>query len=170
MGPYAVSDYKLTLSRLLSPLQRIYHGQPYARVDLNPMPESTLTPCQSRLCPLVRELGFGLSTREYTLTRGTGFILAIWGLSWPTSYAIFSISCNEAASRTTYHFKALLSLFSCFMTPANPRNECKTHYLARNGCANPSIPKIYVLYMGMLRVWSKDIFFYLFAVRCFPAY
>jgi hypothetical protein len=28
-----------------------YHGQPYARVDLNPMPESTLVLCQSRLYP-----------------------------------------------------------------------------------------------------------------------
>jgi hypothetical protein len=27
----------------------IYHGQPYARVYLNPMPESTLTLCQSQL-------------------------------------------------------------------------------------------------------------------------
>jgi hypothetical protein len=37
---YAGVDYKLTLCRL----QDIYHGQPYARVDLNPMPESTLFP------------------------------------------------------------------------------------------------------------------------------
>ena len=29
-------------------LQHMYHGQPYARVDLNPMQESTLTLCQSR--------------------------------------------------------------------------------------------------------------------------
>jgi hypothetical protein len=27
-----------------SRLQHIYHGQPYAIVDLNPMPESTLSP------------------------------------------------------------------------------------------------------------------------------
>jgi hypothetical protein len=26
--------------------RHIYHGQPYTRVDLNPMPESTLFPCQ----------------------------------------------------------------------------------------------------------------------------
>jgi hypothetical protein len=31
-------------SRLQSRLQHIYHGQPYARVDLNPMPETTLFP------------------------------------------------------------------------------------------------------------------------------
>jgi hypothetical protein len=42
MGPYFVVDYKLTLFRRQSRLQHIYHGQPYARVDLNPMPESTL--------------------------------------------------------------------------------------------------------------------------------
>ncbi len=34
------------LSRLQSRLQHIYHGQPYARVDLNPMPESTLSSSQ----------------------------------------------------------------------------------------------------------------------------
>ncbi len=28
----------------LCPLQHIYHGQPYARVDLNPMPELTFLP------------------------------------------------------------------------------------------------------------------------------
>jgi hypothetical protein len=38
MGPYAVVDY------LQSRLRHIYHGQPYARVDLNPMPEPTLSP------------------------------------------------------------------------------------------------------------------------------
>ncbi len=47
MGPYAVVDYNLTLCPLQSRLQHIYHGQPYARVDLlNPMPESTLSPSQ----------------------------------------------------------------------------------------------------------------------------
>ncbi len=44
MGPYAKVDYNLTLCPLQSRLQHIYHGQPYASVDLNPMPESTLSP------------------------------------------------------------------------------------------------------------------------------
>jgi hypothetical protein len=46
MGPYARDDYNLTLRvcPLRSRLQHIYHGQPYTRVDLNPMPESTLFP------------------------------------------------------------------------------------------------------------------------------
>jgi hypothetical protein len=35
MGPYAGVDYNLTLCRLQSRLQHIYHGQLYARVDLN---------------------------------------------------------------------------------------------------------------------------------------
>jgi hypothetical protein len=61
MGPYAVVDYNLTLNRLWSRLQHIYHGQPYARVDLNPTPELTLTLCQSHLYPPVRDVGFGLS-------------------------------------------------------------------------------------------------------------
>jgi hypothetical protein len=46
MRPYAVVDYNLTLYGLQSRLQHIYHGQPYARVDLNPMPELTLSSSQ----------------------------------------------------------------------------------------------------------------------------
>jgi hypothetical protein len=60
MGPYAGVGYNLTLCPLQSRLQHIYHGQLYARVDLNPMPESTLILCQSRLYPQVRDFGFGL--------------------------------------------------------------------------------------------------------------
>ncbi len=47
----------------------IYHGQPYARVDLNPMPESTLTLYQNRLYPLVRDFGFSLRVWECTYFR-----------------------------------------------------------------------------------------------------
>jgi hypothetical protein len=36
----------LALCQLQSRLQHIYHGQPYVRVDLNPMSESTWYPCQ----------------------------------------------------------------------------------------------------------------------------
>ncbi len=45
-GPiiYAVVDCKLTLCRRQNRLQHIYQGQPYARVELNSMPESTLSP------------------------------------------------------------------------------------------------------------------------------
>ncbi len=39
-------ELNLTLCRLQSRLQHICHGQSYARVDLNPMPESTLSPSQ----------------------------------------------------------------------------------------------------------------------------
>ncbi len=39
MGPHAGVDYNLTLCPLQSRPQHIYHGQPYARVDLNPTPE-----------------------------------------------------------------------------------------------------------------------------------
>jgi hypothetical protein len=44
MGPYAGVDYNLTLCPLQSRHQHIYHGEPYAKVDLNPLPESTLSP------------------------------------------------------------------------------------------------------------------------------
>jgi hypothetical protein len=40
MGPNARVYYNLTLYRLQSRLQQIYHGQPYARVDLNFNPQS----------------------------------------------------------------------------------------------------------------------------------
>ncbi len=55
--PYV--DSNLTLSRL----QHIYHGQPYARVYLNPMPESTLSQ--------VRDLGFSFCScvEEYIYRR-----------------------------------------------------------------------------------------------------
>ncbi len=46
MGPYAGVDYNLTLCPLQSRLQHIYNGQPYASVDLNSVPESTLSPSQ----------------------------------------------------------------------------------------------------------------------------
>ncbi len=44
MGPYAEADFNLTLCPLQqSRLQHIYYRRPYARVNLNPMPESTLS-------------------------------------------------------------------------------------------------------------------------------
>jgi hypothetical protein len=59
MGPYAGADYNLTLCPLLSRLQHIYYGQPNARVDLIPMPESTF------LNPQVGDFGFSLSSNGY---------------------------------------------------------------------------------------------------------
>jgi hypothetical protein len=41
---YAEVDYNITLCPLND--SSIYHGQPYARVDLNPVPESILSSCQ----------------------------------------------------------------------------------------------------------------------------
>ncbi len=55
MGPYAGVAYNLTLFPLRSRLQQFTKGiigQPYARVDLNPTLESTLSP---------RDFGFCLS-------------------------------------------------------------------------------------------------------------
>ncbi len=53
---YAGVGYNITLCPLQSRLRHIYHGrigQPYARVDLNPMAESTLSPSQGlRIWPL----------------------------------------------------------------------------------------------------------------------
>jgi len=46
VGPYAGFYNSLTLCPFQCQLQHIYHGQPYARVNLNPVPESTLSPSQ----------------------------------------------------------------------------------------------------------------------------
>ncbi len=40
MGPFAVVQYNLTLCQL----QNMYHGRPYAWVDLNPMPHCKKNP------------------------------------------------------------------------------------------------------------------------------
>jgi hypothetical protein len=54
-GPYAGVDYNLTLCLL----QHMYHAQPYNRVDLDPMPESTLSPSQGlRIWPQFLSLAF----------------------------------------------------------------------------------------------------------------
>jgi len=54
LGPIAEVDYDLTLCPLQSRLQHIYHGQLFTRVDLNPIPESTLSPSQGLwIWPLV---------------------------------------------------------------------------------------------------------------------
>ncbi len=53
IGPYPIAS-PYVHSRVVSRLQHIYHGQPYARIDLYPMQESTpthlpwATLCQSR--------------------------------------------------------------------------------------------------------------------------
>ncbi len=59
MEPYAGADYNLILCPLQSWLQHIYDGQP--------VPESTLTLCQSRLWPPFRDFGFGLWTQSCVL-------------------------------------------------------------------------------------------------------
>jgi hypothetical protein len=53
MGPYTEVEYNLTLCRPQSRLQNMFHGQPYARVDITTMPELTLSPSQGlRIRPL----------------------------------------------------------------------------------------------------------------------
>jgi hypothetical protein len=51
MEPYAGVDYNLTFFRL----HHMYHGRPYARVYLYPMPESSLSPSRGlRIWPQVQ--------------------------------------------------------------------------------------------------------------------
>jgi hypothetical protein len=59
MGPYAGVYYNLTLCPLKIWLQHIYHGLPYARVDINPMPESILFPSQWLWFGLRFDFGIG---------------------------------------------------------------------------------------------------------------
>jgi hypothetical protein len=55
--PELTNDHSLTLCPLQSQLHHIYHGKPYSRVDLNPKPESTLSPSQGLwIWPLTTEL------------------------------------------------------------------------------------------------------------------
>jgi hypothetical protein len=46
MEPYAGDDYNLTLCPVSTSESTPTHGQPYARVDLNPMPESIVSASQ----------------------------------------------------------------------------------------------------------------------------
>jgi hypothetical protein len=75
MGPYAVVDYNPTLCLLQSQLQHIYYGQPYARVDLNTMPESTVSSSQGlRIWPLDSNPEICCSKQaRYQLCRDLGF-------------------------------------------------------------------------------------------------
>jgi hypothetical protein len=71
MGPYAVVGNNLTWSRL----QRICHGQPYARDDLNSMPESTLSTSQGlRIWP--QWLHLGTSYASFKL--GNSLVFQTW--------------------------------------------------------------------------------------------
>ncbi len=62
MGPYVGVDYNLTFCPLQNRLQHTNRGQPYVRVDLNPMPDSTLSVNQG--------LGFGLWCQIKSKTTG----------------------------------------------------------------------------------------------------
>jgi hypothetical protein len=61
MEPSTGVDSYLSLCQL----QHMYHGQPYARVDLNLMPESTLSPSQGlRIWPQVSRSTYITHTDE----------------------------------------------------------------------------------------------------------
>ncbi len=79
MEPYAGVDYNLTLCRL----QHIYHRKPYARVDLNPMPESILSPSQS-----------------VYLKRS---IISMLYFEWLQSKNFYSLDCRQPSSSVWQH-------------------------------------------------------------------
>jgi hypothetical protein len=92
--PYGI-DCNLTLGRL----QDMYHGQPYARVDLNPMPESTLCPSQGlRIFPqMCRRL---LSV--FSISR-KGNVLEEAHASFLSSYLASPSYVSLQADCTSYH-------------------------------------------------------------------
>jgi hypothetical protein len=77
MGPYAGVDYNLTLCPLQSRLlQHMYHGHwgnPYAIVDLNPRPESTLSLSQG-----LRNLASGLHFSVHILEEKNPRLLCLF--------------------------------------------------------------------------------------------
>ncbi len=69
MEPYAEVDYNLTLCPLQSRLQHIYHGQPWARVDLNPYARVDFIP-QSGTLDLASEATEGQPPHATVSLRG----------------------------------------------------------------------------------------------------
>ncbi len=86
MGPCAGVD--LTLGPLQGRIQHIYHGQPDATVDLNRMPEIP----QNRLCPPVRNFGFGLCCATSRLNC-TGLEYICWTTMWGKGWGGSVCSC-----------------------------------------------------------------------------
>jgi hypothetical protein len=60
----------MTLCQPQSRLQHMYHGQPYARVDLNLLPELTLSPSQGlHIWPLFSASPDGLLPVFFTMEK-----------------------------------------------------------------------------------------------------
>jgi hypothetical protein len=76
MGPYAGVDYNLTT--LQRRLQHIYHCLPYARVDIYPMPESTV---------------FYSLVSDFDLTSGSILGLVVRGAEWGGGMSF--VICND---------------------------------------------------------------------------
>ncbi len=87
MGPYCIPCWhNLTLGRLQSRLQHIYHGQSYARVDLKHM---TLNICQSRTYHPVRNLGFDFQRIWLPKDLTSGLLRRCWGWGRGVGYKTF---------------------------------------------------------------------------------
>ena len=79
MRPYAGVDYNLTLC----PLQHTYHGQPNARVEVNPIPESTLSPSQwLRILPQIQDKLWCLNP-DWLGLRQITTMYSMWLPDWP---------------------------------------------------------------------------------------
>ncbi len=126
MGPYAGEDYNITLCPLQSRLKHIAMG--------NPMPESTLTLCQSRLHPAVRDLGFGLCIKP-----GLEISLSL-------SLEINHVASNTFLTKTDFHASNRRSILSVlkFRKKWSPIWSVKTGFLSKDGAWHYGAP---------LRIW-----------------
>jgi hypothetical protein len=96
MGPYAGVDHNLILCPLQSRLH--HHGQPYARVNLNPMSESTLSPSHGLWIwpqgPYIRSIRWGCPWSVPGSQEGSCNIL-------PTGFMELSMPCWPKEVRKT---------------------------------------------------------------------
>ncbi len=97
MEPYAVVDYNLTLCPLHSRLLHIYQGQPYARVDFNPLARAEFIP-QSGTLDLAYDSNITwLSTTVLFLLKNiqyTGIYSSRWTISFTIQYILRSQSAG----------------------------------------------------------------------------
>ncbi len=109
MGPYAGVDYNLTLCRLQNRVEHMDHGQPDARVDLIPMPESSLSPSQDlRIWPLQLRTESGHTRNQRKKVEVVAFLssetLNIWN---KTRFEMRTCTYNRSVNKlfNIYYFR-----------------------------------------------------------------
>jgi hypothetical protein len=117
---YARIDKNLTLCPVQSRLRQIYHGQLYARVDLNPMPESALSPVSGTLdlaSGFRSSLSRSVMRKDDVFTR-TVIILIVRCtayLAQSKGFLCYS-SDKESKSHGIFHAQLLVNVSRCLHT------------------------------------------------------